>query len=132
MSETVGSQQTGRDPHAERLPVILGAGIGAAFGAAFVAAISLLCGAPDWYLLGLGGAFDGALLGAVVGAIVREKQAGHVKPKGTIRITLLWAGVGACTALAVAVVTDGSVAIWAVIGTGLGALLGITLAKGRQ
>jgi hypothetical protein len=135
MTEAARPEQTGGESgerHAETRPVILGSAVGAAFGAAFVTVVSLLGGAADWYLLGFGGAFDGALLGAVVGAIIREKQAGHVQPKGTIRITLLWTGIGACTALAVAVVTDGSVAVWALIGTGCGALVGVVFARSRK
>lgn len=86
-------------------PLIVGAVVGGLIGAVFGLLITVLNlgGKGDWTLAVPGAIFDGAFLGIIVGAIIREsrgKKGGPVPQRSRLRVILLWAAVGVILVLA--------------------------------
>jgi hypothetical protein len=96
-------------------------------------AITLLGGAADWYLLGIGGTVDGALLGAVIGAAVREHQPGDDRSRThrRVRVISLWAAIGLCIALGLSTMLEQSTLVCALLGLAVGTVTGGALARVR-
>jgi hypothetical protein len=115
-------------------PVIMGALLGAVIGTMLVMAVTLLGGAEDWYLLGIGGTVDGALLGMVVGAARREHQTNQdrPRPRRPVRAICLWAAFGLCISLALAPMLEQSVPISAILGLAVGTVAGAIISSTRQ
>jgi hypothetical protein len=87
--------RTGKSP---KRPLVVGAILGGLVGALFGLVITLLNlgGKGDWTLAVPGAVLDGAFLGVIVGAIVREtraEQGERAAQQGRLRVILLWAAV---------------------------------------
>jgi hypothetical protein len=128
------SEDEPRQVTTSRAPLVAGALLGAAGGTAVMMAVTLFAGAPDWYLIGLGGTFDGAFLGVIVGAIVREHQAGRDRTRthGLLRVICVWAGIGLCVSLALAIMMGLPWPVSALVGTALGTAIGAIISRIRH
>jgi len=83
--------------------LIVGAVLGGLIGAGFGLLITLMNmgGNGNWTLAVPGAVFDGAFLGVIVGAIIRESRAKQSEQqRGRLRAILMWLAVGASLLLA--------------------------------
>src|SRR5262249_20849105 len=95
--------------------------------------VTLLGGAADWYLLAIGGTVDGALLGVVIGAAVREHQlrSDRARTQRPVRVIALWAAIGLCIGLALAPMLEQSRGLGALVGLAGGTVTGGLLVRAR-
>jgi hypothetical protein len=106
--------------------------IGAILGTMLVGGAALLAGAPEWYFIALGGTFNGALFGAVIGAVVREHHDGHDTPMHPVRTICLWAAGGLCLSITLAMMQGWWVPGCAIAGTAIATVAGGLLARQRE
>lgn len=99
------SQETAPEgPASSKRPLLVGAAVGALTGAG----LGVLCtladlGRGNWLAVVPGMAFNGAFLGLIAGAVVREHRARPRREPGVLRRALLWLGVAVVVSVAATV-----------------------------